>query len=427
MNRTLEARIGEEGLVESVEPYIDEPGEPDEDFRGSSYLLCINERELGIPIRGNQDTARKQAEWKLFYETMNIGMAMNDFGLARHMLSQEALLRFFHMTSREAISYTFSVNYQRTATQAQDGFEKEVLTKLIGNCEETGYSTEQLSLDFLVVFRFGKIVGVYSIVNGGGTQKIYYTGDMELGKRLRDILSGYANLKKEIFVNRVTVYPNQEIGHNAKTLKERRPVTNPEAFWPFAPMSPRAMAEAFEASDSNVLILYGEPGLGKSQYIAEMVKWKSENTDGEVYICDDSPVFKSVRFTAFVHGIPNGGWLVTEDAHEMIAARDTGNSLMAAVLNAAEGITSGNVKFIVSTNITTLKDVDDALYRPGRTFRVIPFKPLNAIEANNARLAVGLDTVDFGNETKLSLASALNWEAYQALIKEVKQAGFISR
>jgi ATP-dependent 26S proteasome regulatory subunit len=54
---------------------------------------------------------------------------------------------------------------------------------------------------------------------------------------------------------------------------------------------------------------------------------------------------------------------------------------MSALLNAISGITKSNIKFLIATNLPTLRHVDPALYRPGRAFRVMEFDKLNAEEA----------------------------------------------
>ncbi|MBW6072289.1 hypothetical protein, partial [Pseudomonas aeruginosa] len=102
--------------------------------------------------------------------------------------------------------------------------------------------------------------------------------------------------------------------------------------------------------------------------------------------------------------------IITEDSDKMVAKREDGNSNMAGLLNATAGLVSTKTKIIISTNLPTLRDVDEALVRPGRAFDILTFKTLTAEQANDARIANGLEPVDFvGNN--FTLAEALNTDA----------------
>jgi ATP-dependent 26S proteasome regulatory subunit len=93
-----------------------------------------------------------------------------------------------------------------------------------------------------------------------------------------------------------------------------------------------------------------------------------------------------------------------------VAKREDGNSTMSALLNATSGIIPTNVKIIISTNLTSLNKVDQALLRPGRTFKVLQFKNLNVEQAVNVRSSMNLEPVDFSTAGKeISLAEAINW------------------
>ncbi len=413
-----------EESVELLAPW-EEAVEEETNTELASRTAIFHELLLNYPPLNEASRTKKYEEIKEFHRLIFKGLYPTVERVSENLNSQVLLMRFFQLLEREAVSIQTFINYERPFGDTAFQFEMEVLKLFLDKMNQYGIYTEPFSHRSFFIFRDDKIVGTCQIEDNGSQQRFLYVGDFSIGKILKDIFNSFQNKEKNITIRRLCLTGNNDVQSQYKTLKQRRTVTDPKAFWPFAPKSPREMAAEFEASDSNVLILYGEPGLGKSQYIAEMIKWKDENSYGTVFVCDDNPVFKSPRFTPYVHDMPSNSWLVTEDAHEMIEARDMGNSLMAGILNAAEGITSGNVKFIISTNITSLKDVDHALYRPGRTLRVIPFKALTADQANAARAAIGHPPIDFGNVSKLSLAEALNWEAYQALQSEIKQGGFI--
>lgn len=368
-----------------------------------------------------------KGEMKAFYELSSVGAAVNDRGYTGIVLDNQFIAKYLRVNERACTFMRYNVKCDCRTRDEHHVFVRLLLNQLIGDVEETGYHFDTMGQDSLFLFERGKLVGVLMYSNFGKEQRLRFVGCPVVAEKMIEICQEHDQTKPSISTGRLALDKEGNVRDYGKPLKSRRTVKDPKAFWPHAPLPPAEMAAAFEASDSSVLILYGEPGLGKSQYIAEMIKWKDANSPGTAFICDDKPVFQSPQFTPFVHDLVDGSWLITEDAHEMIASREDGNSLMSGILNAAEGLTSGNVKFIISTNITSLRDVDTALYRPGRTFRVIPFKTLNVEQANAARVAIGFEPIDFGDKTKLSLAEALNWEAYTALQKEVTQTGFIGR
>lgn len=412
---------------EKVKKPWEEDLEEEKNTELASRTAIFHELLLGYPPLTEATRVKKYEEIRLFHRLIFKGLHSAAERISERLNNQTLHMRFFQQVEREAVRIHTFIDYERPFEDPFFKFEMEVLKRFLDKMNQYGIYTESLSHGSFFIFHEDKIVGTCRIEDSGNQQQFYYAGDLSIGNVLKNIFNGFQSNEGMINIRRLYLANKGGISSQIKTLKQRRPVTDQKAFWPFAPKPPREMAAEFEASDSNVLILYGEPGLGKSQYIAEMIKWKDENSRGTVFICDDNPVFKSPQFTSYVNEMASNSWLVTEDAHEMIEARDMGNSLMAGILNAAEGITSGNVKFIISTNITTLKDVDHAMYRPGRTLRVIPFKSLTPDQANAARAAVGHLPIDFGSVSKLSLAEALNWEAYQALQSEIKQGGFISR
>lgn len=208
-----------------------------------------------------------------------------------------------------------------------------------------------------------------------------------------------------------------------KQIKEKAPITDPRSFFPSLDKTPVEIAEAFDKSSANVMIIYGEAGLGKTQFIREMVRAKKRREE-PVYIADTIEVFNHPGLIPFIHDMKDHSWFISEDSNAMIEKRSEGNSLMAGILNASEGISSGNVKFIISVNKPSLKDVDSALVRPGRTFAAYHFKALTRDQANAARKAIGLESLDFDNKDKLTLAEALNWEDYLALEGQVIKFGY---
>lgn len=367
------------------------------------------------------------AELQAYYEQVekySVGSGPQTFGPA--VMNDGFAFAFLNVNGREALHFTHLFNSTLSNIQASN-IPAAFLASL-NELSETPYHYSCISHGAFLAHRHGVIIG--KLVIGEGTRELSTLNVEVIGDRqfVADINATINEISivdsRDPIVKRMSLLSNGSISTTEKSVKSRRAIQDPDAFWATVGDDPREVARKFAESSSNVLILYGAPGLGKSQFLAGMVRWVNENTSSRVYICDDQSVFKSTDFTPFVHSLNDGSWLITEDAHEMIESREAGNSLMASILNASEGLTSGNVKFLVSTNIMSLRGVDTALYRPGRTYRALQFKMLNQEQGNAARLAIGFEPVDFGGKDKLTLAEALNWESYLELSQQTLTAGF---
>jgi ATP-dependent 26S proteasome regulatory subunit len=100
---------------------------------------------------------------------------------------------------------------------------------------------------------------------------------------------------------------------------------------------------------------------------------------------------------------------VVEDADLIMAKRSDGNHRMSEILNATSGIASDNhSKFILSTNLKSIDDIDPALLRHGRCFDVLCFRELTANEAAVVRAARGMSPRDFSSNRDYKLAEVLN-------------------
>lgn len=207
-----------------------------------------------------------------------------------------------------------------------------------------------------------------------------------------------------------------------------------DEFYPWMPQSIAQFADEFARSDSNVLVLVGPPGTGKTSFIRGVVRRMQYETwvtydpkvqDSEQFYVnfstpanaseDTSPEYRKAEIK------PDKRCLVMEDADEMLMKRADGNKLMNRILNLSDGITAlPSRKIIFSTNLPGLKSIDDALLRPGRCFAAIRFRDLTRYEAASAAKAIGLElNVD---KDRMTLSEALN--SHQRGNLEVQTIGF---
>ena len=126
-------------------------------------------------------------------------------------------------------------------------------------------------------------------------------------------------------------------------------------------------------SKSNVLILQGQPGTGKTNLIRKII----QKVRGKViYINDESLMNSDILFTKLLNEDYAG--IVIEDGDLLLTSRDRGNNNMHRFLNIADGvIKSLSKKIIFSTNLPNINSIDDALLRKGRCFDVLQFDKLD--------------------------------------------------
>lgn len=180
------------------------------------------------------------------------------------------------------------------------------------------------------------------------------------------------------------------------------------AFYPYFEKSPAEMIKDFVKSKSNVLLLIGPPGTGKSTYILQMLN--HFGFGDKVHLADRDDILVHPQFPDVIRDMPNGSIMVTEDSDKMVMKRTEGNATMSAILNATAGIVQRDSKLIISTNLSSTQSVDDALIRPGRCYKIMEFKTLTAEQANDARAAIGKAPVEFIKVDNITLAEALNAE-----------------
>lgn len=182
------------------------------------------------------------------------------------------------------------------------------------------------------------------------------------------------------------------------------------------------LGEKFRDSKSNVLLLIGDPGTGKSTIIRKLLFLLDR---GKIGMVDNSGLLMDPNLPTWLSKYQQDSTIVFEDADLFIGSRENGNTQMSMLLNMTNGVVQSNTKVIISTNLSTLKDVDPAILRSGRNFDILTSRKLSAEEANIARAAIGKDPVEFEEKEKYTLSEALNCEdTAEVLRRRVKGAGF---
>lgn len=192
-----------------------------------------------------------------------------------------------------------------------------------------------------------------------------------------------------------------------ETIQGNRDVLDVNKFYPYFNFTPAEFFKEFSVSNSNVALIYGVPGTGKSNWMMEVIN--ARGWDDKIYLADRMDVLGHPGFPDFIRELPAGSIVLTEDADILVKKRTEGNVSMSALLNATAGIVARDIKLIICTNLTSTREIDDALLRPGRCFRVLKFQNLNNEQANDIRDMMSIDPFVFKEgRTDITLAEAIN-------------------
>lgn len=159
--------------------------------------------------------------------------------------------------------------------------------------------------------------------------------------------------------------------------------------------------EGYNSSSSNVLILMGEPGTGKTSLVRHYInKYNMQSA-----LTYDERVMKSDDFYIEFLTSDRVNCLILEDSDLILRPRESeDNPIMSKLLNVSDGlVTLKSKKIIFTTNIKRLADIDPAIIRPGRCYDVVSCRALTKTEVATICQKHNLDPLDDGlNEYSLS-------------------------
>lgn len=163
-----------------------------------------------------------------------------------------------------------------------------------------------------------------------------------------------------------------------------------QSAYPWLPAPLTEYIDGYLDSDASVLILIGPPGTGKTTFIKNLIH-RSKCNAKVTY--DQRVMSGDGLFAQFIED--DSKFLIMEDADAFLRTRTDGNSMMHRFLNVSDGlISAADKKMVFSTNLPSIREIDEALMRPGRCYDVITFRTLTRTEALSVAEELGTDLPD---------------------------------
>lgn len=205
---------------------------------------------------------------------------------------------------------------------------------------------------------------------------------------------------------------------------DRLPV---DAMYPF--LGDETLGEYYDRfmnSNSNILLLIGPPGTGKTSFIRGLLA--HTNTSASVTY-DPNILSKDNFFASFLESDTNV--MVLEDSDNFLSSRTDGNTMMHKFLNVGDGlVASSNKKLIFSTNLPSVTDVDAALLRPGRCHDILEFNQLTVEQAEKLAKSLGIELFERKDSNEPYTIAEIfnaknNFEPTEKGINRKKTMGFV--
>jgi hypothetical protein len=209
--------------------------------------------------------------------------------------------------------------------------------------------------------------------------------------------------------------------YNAKGESVRLPIRNDnlptDSFYPALRAGGGLIPyyDRYMASDSNILVLIGPPGTGKTSFIRGLLS----HAGSDAIISYDTGILSDDEiFADFMSETEQ--FMVLEDADTFLASRGKGgNTIMHKFLNVGDGLLSTKGKKIVfSTNLPSIRDIDEALLRPGRCFDILRFDKLSPDDARAIR-------PEFTGTEPVSLAELMVTDTENSSSRNPSRVGFV--
>lgn len=244
--------------------------------------------------------------------------------------------------------------------------------------------------DFIEVKFVDLIITIYA-TQAYPFQKMDRPSSIEFFGSYENVEKAYTALYPYKTMTDAALYWYYREGANLKDMRLEVPKPKPiyDEFYPWIKPGVDQFIENFMKSESNCLILLGDPGTGKTSFIRYLAHKESLKI---MTTFDEDIMMSDEFFIQFVtsHSIDT---MILEDADLLLLPRESHeNRIMSKLLNMTDGLIKlPNKKLIFTANLRNVNQIDPALIRPGRCFDILNFRGFTRQEAINAMEAAGID------------------------------------
>lgn len=264
----------------------------------------------------------------------------------------------------------------------------------------------------------GNVVVAIGSHKAGDEVTLHISGAENEVKNLEKLIKNSDLVKKPAKIKRITVGENKHLMANPYPLQPVKDFDSKD-FYPQFEQTPEEIAEEFKQSSANVLLLIGEPGTGKSNFLRRIMDYYGY--ESQPYIVDNEDILLNPHMITYLQQKEDMELFIAEDADNFVTKRSEHNRSMVGLLNMTSGVAQSKGKVILSTNLPNISKVDPALLRSGRCYKIIEFQKLTQDEAQNVRNKYGDGSIV---DKPMTLAEAINGENGKNVVKASLGFGF---
>lgn len=240
-----------------------------------------------------------------------------------------------------------------------------------------------------------------------------YTLTIDKSKELFDLYSKYRKKNDDIIINYYSAYlvNGGQISTTNKQMNIKDFDDIKKSYYPY--LDTDLMFQQFFKVKESLMVLLGEPGLGKTKLISQSIKYLVQNikslpspdgmfdTINILYVKNDDIIVQDKFWNMLEEGEYHLVILDDLDFYLNKRNKTVDNALDEKVnkfinyfLSFTDGVTENDVKFIITSN-KDYEDIDKAILRKGRTFDILNLRRLKYEEALNIWLEENLSKEDF--------------------------------
>ncbi len=211
---------------------------------------------------------------------------------------------------------------------------------------------------------------------------------------------------------------NEGIMSTRRSIRKSTANIARQEYYPYMNIPLNEYFDMYLNSSSPILFMIGLAGTGKTTFGRSLVLHSGKSVCS-VY---DEATMRSPDLMNYFYSSEHQ-ILFIEDADDFLVRRSEGNKDLASLLNFADGLVSDpGKKIVISTNLSSVNKVDEALLRRGRCFDILKFQALTPEQAVIARQVAGLKPLEFTSD--VILADVLDKNSQQLTNTRTRQVGF---